>query len=130
MTLLVARFIEGESGRSPETKMGEETKESLRMRRGRVGAFPVPYPPTHDSPRRSHTFTLTKQTAVGSNSSTTPKRSSELYQSTMGKGGDASAAFRGPMKLVGDKSEKITWSEVKKHVSIIAAFLVCYRSLL
>ena len=35
----------------------------------------------------------------------------------MGKGGDASAAFRGPMKLVGDKSEKITWSEVKKHVS-------------
>jgi hypothetical protein len=42
----------------------------------------------------------------------------------MGKGGDASAAFRGPMKLVGDKSEKITWSEVKKHVSFIDAFLV------
>ena len=36
----------------------------------------------------------------------------------MGKGGDASAvSHRGPMKLVGDKSEKYTWSEVKKHVS-------------
>jgi hypothetical protein len=36
----------------------------------------------------------------------------------MGKGGDASAtAGQRSMKLVGDKSEKITWAEVKKHVS-------------
>ncbi len=36
----------------------------------------------------------------------------------MGKGGDASAtAGHRSMKLVGDKSEKITWAEVKKHVS-------------
>ena len=37
----------------------------------------------------------------------------------MGKGGDAAAAKRGPMKLVGEKSEKITWGEVKKHVSLV-----------
>jgi hypothetical protein len=39
----------------------------------------------------------------------------------MGKGGDASAtaaAGQRAMKLVGDKSEKFTWAEVKKHVSI------------
>jgi hypothetical protein len=36
----------------------------------------------------------------------------------MGKGGDASAvSSRGPIRLVGDKSEKYTWGEVKKHVS-------------
>jgi len=38
----------------------------------------------------------------------------------MGKGGDASLAIRsrgGPMKLVGDKSEKFTWAEVKKHIT-------------
>ena len=36
----------------------------------------------------------------------------------MGKGGDASAtAGQRAVKLVGDKSEKITWAEVKKHVS-------------
>ena len=28
------------------------------------------------------------------------------------------ATIRGPMKLVGDKSEKYTWAEVKKHVSL------------
>jgi hypothetical protein len=35
----------------------------------------------------------------------------------MGKGGDASAPsrVRGPMRLVGDKSEKISWAEVKNH---------------
>jgi hypothetical protein len=44
----------------------------------------------------------------------------------MGKGGDASAAtIRGPMKLVGDKSEKYTWAEVKKHVSL---FVLSARS--
>ena len=38
----------------------------------------------------------------------------------MGKGGDASAVrTNGPMKLVGDQSEKIAWAEVKKHVSMI-----------
>jgi len=43
----------------------------------------------------------------------------------MGKGGDASAvSTRGPMKLVGDKSEKFTWSEVKKHVSWSDAFRI------
>lgn len=36
----------------------------------------------------------------------------------MGKGGDANvASSRGPIRLVGDKSEKYTWAEVKKHVS-------------
>ena len=36
----------------------------------------------------------------------------------MGKGGNASVtAGQRSVKLVGDKSEKITWSEVKKHVS-------------
>ena len=40
----------------------------------------------------------------------------------MGKGGDASVSTRsnGPIKLVGDKPEKITWAEVKKHVRIFA----------
>jgi len=42
----------------------------------------------------------------------------------MGKGGDASVASRGPMKLVGDKSEKITWSEVKKHITPEDAWVV------
>ena len=37
----------------------------------------------------------------------------------MGKGGETVSANRGPIKLVGDKSEKITWAEVKKHVSCI-----------
>ena len=41
------------------------------------------------------------------------------YNTKMGKGGDASAtAGHRSMKLVGDKSEKITWAEVKKHVSV------------
>ena len=47
----------------------------------------------------------------------------------MGKGGDASAtAGHRSMKLVGDKSEKITWAEVKKHVSfgILEAHALCY----
>lgn len=35
----------------------------------------------------------------------------------MGKGGDASATAGQSVKLVGDKSEKFTWAEVKKHVS-------------
>jgi len=46
----------------------------------------------------------------------------------MGKGGDASAtAGHRSMKLVGDKSEKITWAEVKKHVSlsILEAHVLC-----
>lgn len=46
----------------------------------------------------------------------------------MGKGGDASAtAGHRSMKLVGDKSEKITWAEVKKHVSfgILEAHALC-----
>ena len=39
----------------------------------------------------------------------------------MGKGGDASAtAGQRAVKLVGDKSEKITWAEVKKHVSLVS----------
>jgi cytochrome b involved in lipid metabolism len=42
----------------------------------------------------------------------------------MGKGGDASAPRRGPMKLVGDKSEKITWAEVKKHITPDDAWVV------
>jgi hypothetical protein len=42
----------------------------------------------------------------------------KYYNKKMGKGGDASAtAGHRSMKLVGDKSEKITWAEVKKHVS-------------
>lgn len=46
----------------------------------------------------------------------------------MGKGGDASATDgHRSMKLVGDKSEKITWAEVKKHVSfgILEAHALC-----
>ena len=40
------------------------------------------------------------------------------HTKNMGKGGDASAtAGQRAVKLVGDKSEKITWAEVKKHVS-------------
>ena len=39
----------------------------------------------------------------------------------MGKGGDASATSgQRAVKLVGDKSEKITWAEVKKHVSLVS----------
>ena len=38
----------------------------------------------------------------------------------MGKGGDASAvAAQRSVKLAGEKSEKFTWAEVKKHVSFL-----------
>lgn len=77
--------------------------------------------PTRDSPRRlRHALTKQKQPSL---TFSVLHNVASIYHSTMGKGGDASAAFRGPMKLVGDKSEKITWSEVKKHVSF-EAFLV------
>ena len=48
----------------------------------------------------------------------------------MGKGGDASAtAGQRAVKLVGDKSEKITWAEVKKHVSWLWGIFMSSRSL-
>ena len=43
----------------------------------------------------------------------------------MGKGGDANiATSHGPIQLVGDKSEKFTWGEVKKHVSFDQVLMV------